>query len=65
MVTKKIIDLILENGDGLAEDLSLLRIMGYEEEVFQALWECYKLAKIELSMTNYCLNTLEKIYYEE
>lgn len=60
--TEKIIDLIIEDEEGLETDLELLREMGFEREVFMALLSCYRAKKIELNITK---NILEKIYYEK
>ena len=38
--TEKIIDLIIEDEEGLETDLELLREMGFEREVFMALLSC-------------------------
>ena len=63
--TEKIIDLIIEDEEGLETDLELLREMGFEREVFMALFSCYRATKIELDITKNSLDILEKIYYEK
>ena len=65
MLVEKIIDLIIEDGKTLDQDLDLLRTMGFEKEVFQALLTVYKANKIELDITKNSLETLEDIYYDE
>ena len=65
MLVEKIIDLIIEDGKTLDQDLDLLRTMGFEKEVFQALLTVYKANKIELDITRNSLETLEDIYYNE
>ena len=65
MLVEKIIDLIIEDGKTLDQDLDLLRTMGFEKEVFQALLTVYKSDKIELDITKNSLETLEDIYYNE
>ena len=49
-VVKDIITLIVENGEHLAEDLVILRMMGFEKEVFAALFSCYQARMIELNI---------------
>ena len=63
--TEKIIDLIIEDEEGLETDLELLREMGFEREVFMALFACYRAMKIELNIARNSLDILEKIYYEK
>ena len=63
--TEKIIDLIIEDGEELETDLELLREMGFEREVFMALFACYRAKKIELNIARNSLDILEKIYYEK
>ena len=63
--TEKIIDLIIEDEEGLETDLELLREMGFQREVFMALLSCYRATKIELDITRNSLDILEKIYYEK
>lgn len=65
MLVEKIIDLIIEDGKTLDQDLDLLRTMGFDKEVFQALLTVYKANKIELDITKNSLETLEDIYYDE
>ena len=65
MLVEKIIDLVIEDGKTLDQDLDLLRTMGFEKEVFQALLTVYKANKIELDITKNSLETLEDIYYDE
>ena len=65
MLVEKIIDLIIEDSKTLDQDLDLLRTMGFEKEVFQALLTVYKANKIELDITKNSLETLEDIYYNE
>ena len=64
-VVKDIITLIVENGEHLAEDLVILRMMGFEKEVFAALFSCYQARMIELKIAENSLDILEKIYYEK
>ena len=64
-VVKDIITLIVENGEHLAEDLVILRMMGFEKEVFAALFSCYQARMIELEIAKNSLDILEKIYYEK
>ena len=80
-VVKDIITLIVENGEHLAEDLVILRMMGFEKEVFAALFSCYQARMIELNIAVVYINVdcsdfdivfiehivdiLEKIYYEK
>ena len=61
--TEKIIDLIIEDEEGLEIDLELLREMGFEREVFMALFSCYRAMKIELNIARNSLDILEEIYY--
>ena len=65
MLVEKIIDLIIEDSKTLDQDLDLLRNVGFEKEVFQALLTVYKANKIELDITKNSLETLEDIYYNE